>query len=85
MLCSEEELGLAESSDSIMILSEDAVVGTDLTELLGDVIFEVSLTPNLGHCMSLFGMARDVAALLDQKVKKKLIYDVIFNSHFKIL
>ena len=70
MLCGEEELGLAESSDSIMVLSEDAVVGTDLTELLGDVVFEISLTPNLGHCMSLFGMARDVAALLDQKAKK---------------
>ena len=70
MLCAEEELGLAESSDGIMVLNKDAEVGADLTELLGDVIFEISLTPNLGHCMSLFGIARDVAALLDQKVKK---------------
>lgn len=70
MLCSEEELGLTESSDTIMVLSEDSPVGVDLTKLLGDVIFEISLTPNLGHCMSLFGVARDVAALLDQKAKK---------------
>lgn len=67
MLCAEDELGLAESSDGIMVLGADAPVGADLTELLGDVIFEISLTPNLGHCMSQYGVARDVAALLDQK------------------
>lgn len=67
MLCAEDELGLAESSDGILVLGADAVPGTDLTDLLGDVIFEISLTPNLGHCMSLYGVARDVAALLDQK------------------
>lgn len=67
MLCSEEELGLAESSEGILVLGENATPGTDLTDLLGDVIFEISLTPNLGHCMSLYGIARDVAALLDQK------------------
>lgn len=74
MLCAEEELGLAESSDGIMVLDDNAKVGTDLTELLGDVIFEISLTPNLGHCMSMFGMARDVAALLDVKAKKPPIH-----------
>ncbi|QVL58100.1 MAG: phenylalanine--tRNA ligase subunit beta [Simkaniaceae bacterium] len=74
MLCAEDELGLAENSDGIMVLSEDSEVGADLTELLGDVIFEISLTPNLGHCMSMVGMARDVAALLDQKGKKPPIH-----------
>jgi|JI10StandDraft_1071094.scaffolds.fasta_scaffold12071_6 phenylalanyl-tRNA synthetase beta chain len=67
MLSSEEELQLAKSSDGIMVLHSDLIPGTDLTELLGDVIFEISLTPNLGHCMSLYGVARDVAALLNQK------------------
>ncbi|WP_194848341.1 phenylalanine--tRNA ligase subunit beta [Candidatus Neptunochlamydia vexilliferae] len=67
MLCAEDELGFTEESSGIMELSDAAAVGTDLTELFGDVIFEVSLTPNLGHCMSLLGIAREVAALLDQK------------------
>ena len=67
MLCAGDELGLAEHSDGIMTLDADAPVGTDLTELLGDVIFEISLTPNLGRCMSQYGIAREIAALLDQK------------------
>ncbi len=74
MLCAEDELGLAESSDGIMVLEEDAILGADLTELFGDVIFEISLTPNLGHCMSMVGIARDLAALLDQKRKGPVAY-----------
>ncbi len=67
MLCAEDELGFTEKSAGIMELPGETVVGTDLTDLFGDVIFEISLTPNLGHCMSLLGIAREVAALLDQK------------------
>ncbi len=74
MLCAENELGLSEESNGIIQLDEDSAVGTDLTELLGDVIFEISLTPNLGHCMSIFGIARDVAALLDQKAKRPKVH-----------
>lgn len=75
MLCTEKELGLSEYGDSIMNLGDDAPVGTELTELFGDTIIEVSLTPNLGHCMSMLGMARDLAALLDQKAKRPM-FDV---------
>lgn len=70
MLCTEKELGLSEYGDSIMNLGDDAPVGTELSELFGDTIIEVSLTPNLGHCMSMLGMTRDLAALLDQKAKR---------------
>lgn len=68
MLCSEKELGISESDVGIMDLSSEAPLGTPLDEWLGDIIFEISLTPNLGHCMSILGMGRDIAALMDQKV-----------------
>lgn len=70
MLCSGKELGLSEDDDGILQLGKEAPVGADLSELYGDLVFEISLTPNLGHCMSMLGMGRDVAALLDQKVKR---------------
>lgn len=68
MLCSEEELGFAESSDRIMHLPSDTPLGIDLTKLYSDTLFEISLTPNLGHCMSMLGIARELAAKLDLKV-----------------
>ena len=65
MLCSEKELLLSEAHDKIMELPFDFPLGANLTDLLGDVIIEASLTPNLGHCMSIYGVARDLAAILD--------------------
>jgi len=70
MLCSGSELGLSEDDSGILSLGKDAPLGVEISELFGDVIFEISLTPNLGHCMSMLGMGRDVAALLDQKTKR---------------
>lgn len=67
MLCSGSELGLSEDDSGILILSKNAPLGVEISELFSDVVFEISLTPNLGHCMSMLGMGRDVAALLDQK------------------
>ncbi len=68
MLCSEEELGFTESSDGIMILPSDTSLGIDLTEIYSDTLFDISLTPNLGHCMSMLGIARELAAKLELKV-----------------
>jgi phenylalanyl-tRNA synthetase beta chain len=64
MLCSEVELGMAETSDGIMELAVDAPVGADVREYLAldDVSIEVDLTPNRGDCLSVQGMAREVAA-----------------------
>ena len=65
MLCAASELGLPDDSqDGIMEL--DAEVGKDLNSLYADTIFEVSLTPNLGHCTSIMGIARDLSALLER-------------------
>lgn len=64
MLCAEEELGMAESSDGLMELPLDAPVGQDIREYLSldDKIIDVDLTPNRGDCLSIAGLAREVSA-----------------------
>ncbi len=65
MLCSQKELGLSEDHSGIWILPEDTPAGIPLDEALGikDVLMDVGITPNRGDCLSLIGIAREVAAL----------------------
>lgn len=74
MLCAQVELQLGEDSDGIWELAEDAPVGADLREYLNlnDQCIEVDLTPNRSDCLSVKGIARDVAVLnrLDLKEPK---------------
>ena len=65
MLCSADELGLAESADGLFELPDDAPVGQDIRTYLrlDDVFFEMDLTPNRGDCLSVRGLAREIAAL----------------------
>ncbi|MFP1921374.1 phenylalanine--tRNA ligase subunit beta [Lonsdalea quercina] len=65
MLCSFSELGIADDHNGILELPADAPIGTDLREYLklDDNIIEISVTPNRADCLSLQGVARDVAVL----------------------
>jgi phenylalanyl-tRNA synthetase beta chain len=65
MLCSEKELGIGEDAAGILLLSADAPLGADLIAYLGleDWILEVEVTPNRPDCLSVVGVAREVAAL----------------------
>jgi phenylalanyl-tRNA synthetase beta chain len=65
MMCSEKELGLAEASEGLMVLAADAVVGQSIREHLDldDHLITLKLTPNRSDCLSLNGIAREVAAL----------------------
>jgi phenylalanyl-tRNA synthetase beta chain len=63
MVCSERELGLSDEHDSILLLPDDAPVGKPLREVLGGEVLEIALTPDLARCMSVIGVAREVAAL----------------------
>lgn len=65
MICSASELGLADSSDGIMPLPQDAPVGTDFRAYLAldDACIDVDLTPDRGDCLSMAGIARDVGVL----------------------
>ena len=65
MLCSARELGLSDDHAGLLVLDDAAVVGTDIRRCLDldDTIFTLKLTPNLAHCLSVHGVAREVAAL----------------------
>ncbi len=74
MVCAEDELGLGENHEGIMILDEKSQIGTSVQEALGldDVIFEIDILPNRAHdCLSHIGVAREVAVLLNEKLKAK--------------
>ena len=69
MLCGADELGLYEGATSVLRLDSEFELGADLAELLWDPVFDISLTPNLGHCMSGLGVARELGAFLDKPVE----------------
>ncbi|GAB6181144.1 phenylalanine--tRNA ligase subunit beta [Desulfotomaculum defluvii] len=77
MLCSGQELGMeskllsADMANGILILPDDVKVGLDAKEVLGlsDSVLELDLTPNRGDALSMIGVARDVAALLNTRLK----------------
>ncbi|NCD31915.1 MAG: phenylalanine--tRNA ligase subunit beta [Spartobacteria bacterium] len=71
MLCAEDELGLSDKHDGLMELSEEAVTGSSLQSLLGEpeTVLELEVTPNRADCLSIIGMAREVAALYGTTVK----------------
>ncbi len=64
MICSESELKMADSSDGILVLPDDAPVGDAIVNYLGldDTLIEIDLTPNRGDCLSIAGIAREVVA-----------------------
>ncbi|MBA7644724.1 Phenylalanine--tRNA ligase beta subunit [subsurface metagenome] len=68
MACSEKELGISDSHEGIMVLPAEAPVGTPLSDYLGDVIFDLEVTPNRPDCLSVIGIAREVAALTGQSL-----------------
>src|SRR6266852_6847720 len=63
MVCSERELGLSEEHEGILILSEDAPIGMPLRDYLGDEVLVLGLTVDMARCLSMIGVAREVAAL----------------------
>ena len=71
MMCSDTELGLAETSDGLLELPADAPVGQSIREYLDldDKLFTLKLTPNRSDCLSLNGIAREVAALTEAELK----------------
>ncbi len=78
MLCSEAELGLAEKADGLMALPADAPVGTDIHKYLelDDTLIEIDLTPNRGDCLSVTGVARELAVASRQTLPQKDIPEI---------
>ena len=74
MICAEDELGLGDSHDGIMVLPDDTPVGLPATEIFhvtSDHVFEIGLTPNRIDAASHIGVARDIVAVVNHQKKKK--------------
>ncbi|HET6243987.1 MAG: phenylalanine--tRNA ligase subunit beta [Bacteroidetes bacterium] len=94
MICAEDEIGLGNSHEGIMVLASDAKEGTlvsDYFKIENDFVFEIGLTPNRADATSHIGVARDLAAILsisenrDIFVKLPDVIDFkIDNQDFKI-
>ncbi|EAZ94511.1 phenylalanyl-tRNA synthetase beta subunit [Flavobacteria bacterium BAL38] len=86
MICAEDELGLGESHDGILILNEDlkpGTLGSKVFNIETDEVFEIGLTPNRADAMSHMGVARDLKAGLSQKgIISELITPSV--SNFKV-
>ncbi|UDG81981.1 phenylalanine--tRNA ligase subunit beta [Candidatus Vallotia cooleyia] len=65
MLCSASELKLSDDSSGLLVLPNDALIGDNIRDVLqlDDMIFKIKLTPNKADCLSVFGIAREAAAI----------------------
>ena len=87
MICAEDEIGLGQSHDGIMILPSTAAVGTPAAEYFdtySDIIFEIGLTPNRMDAMCHLGVAKDVCAYLSHHNKKDTNVKSPFKNNFKV-
>ncbi|KAA3646197.1 MAG: phenylalanine--tRNA ligase subunit beta [Chloroflexi bacterium] len=70
MVCSEKELGLSEEHEGIMLLPEDAPVGTPLADYMGDAVLDIAITPNIARNANIYGIAREISALFKRELKQ---------------
>ena len=82
MMCSSKELGISEESNGLMELPADAPVGQSIRDYLGldDLKFTIKLTPNKADCLSVLGVAREVAALTGAPLMLEPTRTVAVNS-----
>lgn len=82
MLCSESELGLADASNGIMELPAESPVGLCIRQFLNldDQLIEIDFTPNRGDCLSIRGLAREVAALNDVTSRENIEFTTAENT-----
>ena len=74
MVCSEKELGISDSHEGILVLPPEAPIGALLSAYLGDVIFDLDVTPNRPDCLSVIGIAREIAALTGEPLRLSPIH-----------
>ncbi|HSL28996.1 MAG TPA: phenylalanine--tRNA ligase subunit beta [Anaerolineales bacterium] len=70
MVASEKELGISEEHSGIIILDEDAPVGTPLVEYMGDAVLDIAIAPNMARNANVLGIARELSALTGQELRK---------------
>ncbi|MGR3951563.1 MAG: phenylalanine--tRNA ligase subunit beta [Chlamydia sp.] len=82
MLLSEKELSLGDEDDRVLEISSSYLPGMDLSFLGKETLFHISLTPNLGHCLSICGLAREIAAKLSLPLKKEWNFGPTTQAEF---
>ena len=70
MVCSEIELGIGDDHTGILVLPDEAPVGTPLSDYMGDQIIDLEVTPNRLDCLSILGVAHEIAALTGTTVRE---------------
>ena len=81
MLCSPNELGIAEDAAGLLILSPEAKIGAPIRDLFPpDTVFDVEITPNRGDLLSHFGLAREIAALTSKKLTRAAVSAAKFEK-----
>ncbi|MBI2872081.1 MAG: phenylalanine--tRNA ligase subunit beta [Chloroflexi bacterium] len=70
MVCSERELGVGQDHTGIVVLPADAPIGRPLASYWGDAVLDLEVTPNRPDCLSVLGVAREVAALTGATVRE---------------
>lgn len=81
MICAEDEIGIGNNHDGIMVLSAEAVPGHNVSDyfkdqLFSDSVLEIGLTPNRGDATSHVGVARDLAAVINHR-KPEIVHPVV--------
>jgi phenylalanyl-tRNA synthetase beta chain len=86
MLCSANELKLNDSKDGLLELADDAVIGQDIRKHLNldDTLLTLKLTPNLAHCLSVYGVARELSALTGAALKPPSFPSVTVSHQDKL-
>jgi phenylalanyl-tRNA synthetase beta chain len=69
MCMSDFELGISDEHEGIILLEEDAPIGVPAADFLGDVVLEIDVLPNMARCLSMIGIAREVAAIFGKATK----------------
>jgi len=80
MVCSEKELGISDNHEGILVLPPEYEIGKPLSDYTGDAIFDIDITPNRADCLSVTGIAREVAALTGKAFKMP---DLSYNESDK--
>ena len=69
MACSERELGISDEHEGIIVLDDDAPVGMPLVDYMGDVVFDIAITPNYARAANVIGVAREIAAITGAELR----------------
>jgi phenylalanyl-tRNA synthetase beta chain len=77
MVCSEKELGISEDHEGVIFLDDEAPVGKPLADYMGDAVFEIKINPNMARNANVLGIAREVAALTRQPLRKPVYENAV--------